>query len=119
MNEKLKYLTKTVSGYAGLNFTDANYAAFLEAFEMKTDQQFINALNRAVMESPTFFPPLPLVMKCLMQNEMDEVRAEWQRKLEQSQIQAQGQKNVDYKPKSQGWLYNLFQQKCAERRARQ
>lgn len=116
MNEKLKYLTKTVSGYAGLNFTDANYAAFLEAFEMKTDQQFINALNRAVMESPTFFPPLPLVMKCLMQNEMDEVKRERQDILEQ--LQAEAEQSRKYDPKPTGWLYKLFQQKCEERKAK-
>lgn len=128
VNEKLKYLAKTVSGYPGLNFSEANFAAYLEAFQDKKDQDFINALNRAMQESPTFFPPLPAVMKCFKQNEINEIRAKRAADLEK-QLQKRHDKLHDYRiaaaqveglnsTKAPGWLYNLFKQKREEKKAK-
>ena len=110
MSTKLKYLTKTVSGYPGLNFTEANYAAFLEAFETKTDEEFINALNRAVLESINFFPSLPAVLKAHIQNEIELIKASKQRDFDNKQKSLEGKKEK----KPQGWLYEMFKQKRAE-----
>lgn len=111
MNEKLKYLTKAVAGYAGLNFTDANFAAYLEAFKTKTDEQFARALARAMLESPKFFPPLPQVMVSFRENEKDDARkqkqAEFNKKFSSLPYE-------DPEPRSAGWLIKLFQQKRAE-----
>lgn len=111
MNEKLKYLTKAVAGYAGLNFTEANFAAYLEAFKTKTDEQFARALARAMLESPKYFPPLPQVMMCFRENEKDDAR-----KIKQEEFNKKftSLPYEDPEPRSSGWLYKLFLQKRAE-----
>lgn len=111
MNEKLKYLTKAVAGYAGLNFTDANFAAYLEAFKTKTDEQFARALERAMLESPKFFPPLPQVMMSFRENEKDEAR---KRRQEEFNKQFTTLPYEDPEPRPIGWLSKMFQQKRAE-----
>ena len=120
---KLKYLIKTVSGYAGLNFTDANYAAYLEAFADKSDKDFIQALNAAVLESPYFFPSLPLILKMHMTLEMADERKRRQEVDEKKYSQfceaqnaaKQGQ-STNTSAKKEGWLINLFEEKRAQQR---
>lgn len=116
---KIKYLVKTIAGYPGLNFSEANYSAYLEAFEGKRDQDFIQALNDAVKESVPYFPPLPVVMKCFQANEVRKIKEEKQKLLQNSQEWKRPNAYAQERKQS-GWLFKLFKDKQLEiRRAKQ
>lgn len=111
MKNKLKILTEFIAGYPSLNFNEANYAAYLQAFEVVSDEDFNQALLVATQESPSFFPTLPVLKKAYKTVQAEKIN---KRKQEEFNKQFTTRPYEDPEPRSSGWLYKLFLQKKAE-----